>query len=329
MSVAAFDSDDAREERATLLAQLALGEATLRYGVFARIAGLSLLWYDYFLTFASERKRIWSRKKTWFIMFWCLVRYAPLLMKTTRVALAGFVKLRTLHACQRFFVFSWLSDTLPVMIAGYSFLLRLYALYKGSLRALIVPTLLWLSYPIIILMIVRDGATASGALLSSAGCQPQLSIDHMQAMISIAISFHSVVFIMVMFRCLQLWRRQGDKKLLSVLIRDDVGYFGMIAIISTLNLMALQNVPSPILINVLLMLNTTLPPVIVCRMTLCLRAAGKSPTPQSPSVSGSLSRVSSFNDLSRPTRGDLGSILDRSFATEGPDNRNRVLVREA
>ncbi|KAH7104935.1 hypothetical protein BKA62DRAFT_691154 [Auriculariales sp. MPI-PUGE-AT-0066] len=283
------------------------GEIILRYKSFSDYAGLTLLWYDYLLTFSAEWKRIWSCEKGWFVVFWCLIRYPPLLMRAATLP-GDFIHQWTLSACHQFFAYSWLSATLTISIVHLSFLLRLYALYSRKVRVLVLPLALWLGRIAIILVITVDGVRDRSAVLPSGYCLAKLNLRLVMVSASLALAFDFTVLITGMVRCYTLWQQSMDRALLSVLLRDGAGYFGIVTGANALNILVVEGRMNREVFPIILMITTTLPAIIVCRMILGLRAEATTSRPDHTSTG-----FSNYNDLSVPSNTFLGSVVDKLF----------------
>ncbi|KAH7100196.1 hypothetical protein BKA62DRAFT_771699 [Auriculariales sp. MPI-PUGE-AT-0066] len=247
----------------------------LREGTYTHLAGLTVLLYDYTLTFSWEQERIWSRKKSWFTVFWCMVRYVPLLLKTAAIA-GEFYEEWTLNGCRAFSTFSWLSTAIVILIAHLTFLLRLQVC-----------------------------ATDQQPLVSGSVCLTVHNITQVTISIALALVFDFVVLIMVGTRCFWLYRRKADPGLLWVLVRDGCGYFGVITFANALNTVGLRETgSSPVLRQLML---TILPAVMASRMILNLRAVDPNEHARLPSRSRS--KGSTYDDLSVPDRTFMSSVV--------------------
>ncbi|KAH7102203.1 hypothetical protein BKA62DRAFT_700595 [Auriculariales sp. MPI-PUGE-AT-0066] len=293
----------------SLVQALIRAELTLYYGLFAHVASVTLLWYDYILTFAWEKERIWSCRKGWFRTFWFLLRYPPLLLKSI-LLLGDYKHDWKLRSCQLYFVFGWLTGTLTLFVVHLTFLLRLYALYGRSAKVLAVPTLLLLANLVPVLMVAHEAGTDASAVPPNGICLPMFNITCVIASLALALAFDVVVLILVVARCIVLWRQQADNGVLTILIRDGLGYFGSITLLNVLNVIGIQERINPAVLQTFIMLAATLPTIIVCRMILNLRSVKqRSPRPESGRDSG----IITYNDLTAPQQTILESIVDELY----------------
>ncbi|KAH7100275.1 hypothetical protein BKA62DRAFT_260406 [Auriculariales sp. MPI-PUGE-AT-0066] len=295
-----------------LIAVILTIEQLAHYRHVARVAAAVLLWYDYSLTFAWEKERIWSSRKGWFVVFWCLLRYPPLILKTA--ISTDFAQGWKFRACQQFFVFEWLSTSLALSVSHLSFIFRLYALYADSLKLLAMPVLLWMAHLVPIFMIAHKGGNDPSIIAPNGKCLPAYKGNLLVVSIFLSSAFDCVVLVMVTTRCVSLWRRQADKGLLSILLRDGLGYFGIVTLMNFLSVIGLMSGINPVVIQIILTLSPTLPIIIVCRMILSLRSVKRS----WPALSSdeSASHISLDEGLTFPHQ-----VISRSNSDEFSGNR--------
>ncbi|EJD54461.1 hypothetical protein AURDEDRAFT_156241 [Auricularia subglabra TFB-10046 SS5] len=237
----------------------------------AHTAGVVLLVYDWLITFNWEYERIWQRQRNWFTAFWTLIRYFPIVGKII-ANLGNFDLHWTVPVqCKHFASFNPIMLGLVIFLVHFTFVLRIYALYRFSVAALALPIFFLIAelgmsiYPTV-------NASQSTPMLFG-GCIGQVaSKSFFIWQIVCTVLFDIVILVLVLGRCWALKRQGIEAPILSVLVRDGIGYFGIIFAANILGIVIIADNVNFMLSQVLFMLSMALPPIIVNRMILDMRA---------------------------------------------------------
>jgi len=252
------------------------------------LGAYTTLVYDHIMTLPEEIQTVWKKKKTFPLYLFILVRYyTPLAVGV--VAFAYFSTFMTRSRCARWMLFLPLGITMPLTILpGILMLIRVYALYNrnrlilfGLSTSLVLQTVagLW-QYTV-------SGATPAPDPLNDYEYHfciylPPKRIGHLSTMyIFWELGYDSVVFLLTIARTFYMhWRSQSvimRSSLVNNLVQDGAFYFGCIFSVNLMwavmilhaptGLRAIAGIPSACV-------NT----LMVCRITLNLRAAAYGPT---------------------------------------------------
>jgi len=198
---------------------------------YLHLLGMTILYYDYFLTLSNEVTHIWSKPKLLSSWPFLLNRYFSLLADIA-VNVGNFTPFKTIHACKAYVLYRQLMLVAAQIVVCYILTMRTYALYSQSRRVLTL--MLCISG---VLLGVSGWAIADqqAGISISQGCHAASS---RVAAIRIAIAWECLFLFDCMIFSLTLYRsykevsrnRIGTLNDLFVLIaRDGAIYFAVMA----------------------------------------------------------------------------------------------------
>ncbi|KAH7104934.1 hypothetical protein BKA62DRAFT_827084 [Auriculariales sp. MPI-PUGE-AT-0066] len=174
---------------------------------------------------------------------------------------------------------------------------------------LVFPLVLWLGRLVTVLMTAHIGASDPDAVLSSGGCLPKLNFTLVTISAAIALSFDFTVIVTVIARCHTLWRQSLNRALLSLLLRDGLIYFGIVACANVVNTIVMQKRMDAVAFGIIMMITTTIPAIMVYRMILGLRTDANGPISESDQTSTTFSE---YNELSNPNDAVIRALTEES-----------------
>lgn len=260
---------------------------------YSQLACTVVLFYEWFITFDIELDRIWTRQKSGFTVYWAFVRYTPLVTRVLDEI--GMHKMNwSDQSCARFALTMPIFQSISILLAHACFLLRTYAVYQRRKVVLFPLITLWLAEVALdIWPLVRPGATANR--VPGPGCMAQLwTTEIVVAQLSTIIAFDTLVLSLIVGRCLYVIRHNGSAPLIRALIRDGIGYFGIVFVCNVTNLILLFH-SHFVIQQSFLMFALAAPSVMVNRMLLSLRAFEPSKHPVDETTHQTLALTSPYS----------------------------------
>lgn len=205
-----------------------------------------------------------------FTMYWALVRYSPLV---TRVLdeIAMHKTSWSDQSCSHFSFAAPVFQSMSIALAHACFLMRTYAIYQRRKLVLFPLVAVWLAeIALDIWPLVRPNATAER--VPGPGCMTQMwTTEIVVFQLGNIIVFDTLVLTLLVGRCLYLIKHNGSVPLIRALIRDGVGYFGIVFVCNVTNLILLFH-SHFVIQQCFVMFSLAVPSVMVNRMLLSLRA---------------------------------------------------------
>lgn len=273
---------------------------------FAMVA-ITILVYDYFLTFPTEVSLIWNRPKTLVSVLFLINRYfAPLAITICFVAL--FNKDLPEKLCIHFAPFEGAFTLITVVVAEALLILRVTAIYNhskviiGSLVSLLIAQLCFM-----IFVLVHSGPVIIPPSPLTYGCilVADPSIGALLVMWTIPTLVFDVVILTLLV--IGLWKRAKlypDLPLIRLIIRDGVLFFS-VNFASTLLWTLLGLVLPSDLKNIWSFPSTVLTNVLIGRITLNLRGDSREYAVQRPSAPFRSPRSVTTFETSEETMADI------------------------
>ncbi|KAF9788461.1 hypothetical protein BJ322DRAFT_635405 [Thelephora terrestris] len=207
---------------------------------------LTLLYYDYVLTFDRERRLVWSQCsfKQWGTVLFFLNRYCGVIGHVP-VFILKFAHPGSLlyHICKPLNSYHQTLAVILQTIVGLTFITRTYALYNRSRAVVIGLTSLALSSVAVGSYLLSQGQKlAMNPVLPEGivGCSEGLSWSESWRLAvawSTVMIFDLIVVVMTSVRTIKINRRSGKNHTLPrVLMRDGVVYFGVISLATLSNI---------------------------------------------------------------------------------------------
>lgn len=215
-------------------------------------AALTLLYYDYALTFDLEHRLFWSWRsfKEWGSILFFLNRYCAAIGYSPLVVQRLALQMSPLIPCEHVHSYREVLEFVMQSIIGLTFITRTYALYERSRVVLIGLTSLALAAIAVGAYLLSQTEKFTGSAESIEpvpGCLVLLA-SHQSWRVAViwgcVLVFDFVVVILTLVKTLQLKRRSGENHtLVHVLMRDGVVYFGVItlAMMSTIITISFQS----------------------------------------------------------------------------------------
>jgi len=222
-----------------------LGSTNFNY--YVTLVSITVLVYDFFLTFPLEVERFWFvRRLNWAIFLFYINRYliilgyVPILIETFWVTNDPAKK----QICRNLQTYHESLSTVVQVIVAVLLIMRIYALYKRNVRVLVI-------FLVISSILFAAGCWSSYGgsknrdvedVLVHVGCGVLLSHDRAKrfALAWGCMSvFDVLVFGMTLYKILTLHRSNNGSTLTTVFMRDGAMYFGITAICALLNVLCL------------------------------------------------------------------------------------------
>lgn len=198
---------------------------------------LTILYYDYALTFSVEHRLFWSLRsfKQWGSVLFFFNRYFGI-MSTIPFAIQVFVGVESalFPLCKHSVAYRQIAGVVIQVAVGLTFIVRTYALYNRS-RAVLVG----------LIALGTGGTAVSAYILFGLNDNDEDSLYHngivdcwkgpsrrqsrrLAVIWGCILIFDFVVFALTLVRSMQIRRRSRRNVLTHILIRDGVMYFGVI-----------------------------------------------------------------------------------------------------
>ncbi|KAH9897024.1 hypothetical protein C8Q73DRAFT_438179 [Cubamyces lactineus] len=205
---------------------------------YLHLAGVVVLYYDFFLTFGEEYWRVWKNPRTISSILFFLNRYIPILGDIA-VNTGNFHIFPNEHVCRQYAFFRQLLLIINQVVVCFILFLRTYALYGRDKRILV--------------LVIGVGAALLGISCWSIVGQHQsvelrggchLEAEHMTA-IRLAVSWESLfafdcmVFGLTVYKTFRERYRHrmnsGRHDIISLILRDGALYFAVMASVNFAN----------------------------------------------------------------------------------------------
>lgn len=215
------------------------------FGIYAIVAGNSILMYDHMVTLPEEIAFIWRRPKALSAMLFLLNRYGALLINISTLVVY-FWPVISDESCLRFSLYRELALFLQGIIVCIIMAMRTYALYGCSKRLLT-----W----IIIVMMVLVGVCCAGTfgkysgdvdIVPGIGCNETFS-KAVAARIGLAyiaqFIFDLFIFILTMYRIYKTWgllrlSLVSRRNIIDIMFNDGVMFFGAMTVSNIPNILS-------------------------------------------------------------------------------------------
>ncbi|KAI8986735.1 hypothetical protein BD414DRAFT_529044 [Trametes punicea] len=300
---------------------------------YLHLAGVVVLYYDYFLTFGEEYYRVWKNPRTISSILFFVNRYLPVLGDVA-VNTGNFYIFSNEHSCRQYAFFRQLLLVINQVVVCFILFLRTYALYGRDRRILV--------------LVVGVGATLLGVCCWSIVGQHQgvelrggchLKADHMTA-VRLAVSWESLfLFDLLIFTltvCKTFKERfkhritSGRHDIISLILRDGAMYFAVMASVNFLNTLTFYFL-EPLLRGCLSTFASSVSVTMMSRLMLNLHgsALGRAATDSSsgyPTTSENVTPMFFTSRISMPAAG-LTTLAnaerDREYDVYGLDGDRR------
>ncbi|KAF8799557.1 hypothetical protein BYT27DRAFT_7201441 [Phlegmacium glaucopus] len=248
----------------------------IKYSYYVTLVSITILCYDFLLTFPSEVERYWiiGRLNCASCLFYLnrygvLLAYIPILMESFWVTHDP----SKLQICRQLKAYHQYISTLIQAVIAAMLIMRIYALYRRNIRILIFFVVIAAA-----LLAVACWAGFGGKsepledVLFETGCG--VSTSHYRAL-RMAISwtaqlaFDLLVFGMTLYRILTL-PRMTHSNLLTIFMWDGAMYFGVMTISTLMNILLLL-VSDPLTRDIGMSFTNTISSVMMTRMMLNIR----------------------------------------------------------
>jgi len=250
----------------------------MNYNYYVTLVSITILVYDFFLTFPMEVERFWFVSRVNFAIFLFYINryliilgYIPILIENFWVTDDPAKKqicrsLQTYHECL---------STVVQLIVAVLLIMRTYALYKRDIRVLVV-------FVSISIILFAGGSWAGYGgytspvdqdVLVHVGCGVLYSSDRAKRF---ALSWASMflfdilVFGMTLYRIIGLRRSNTASVLTTVFMRDGAMYFGITATCALVNILSLL-LGQPLTRDVGVTFTNVISSVVMSRLMLNLR----------------------------------------------------------
>lgn len=211
---------------------------------YINLVAFVILYYDYALTFVDEVDRFWaSRSISWASLLFYLNRYLSLLGHII-IMIEYFwdPTLQNASICSSLSSFHQYYAVIVQIIVGFLLILRTYALYDRSWRALLF--MLVVAGGVIVLgtwtVVKGVHGPEPNSNWTGVGCVPSLNkapAIRYAAAWSGALVFDIVIFTMTIYKSVRR-SRVGNRSLTHILLRDGAIYFGIMAAVTLSNILS-------------------------------------------------------------------------------------------
>ncbi|KAJ7238167.1 hypothetical protein C8J57DRAFT_1727663 [Mycena rebaudengoi] len=245
----------------------------LRYLVFS---SLSILVYDYALTFPAEVARFWGTHMTWGTTLFYLNRYSVLLGTALIVAevLLTTTDPSKTAMCAALQGYRTYFSLLSVILVAVILITRTYALYERNklvLSFMMVVGLAAFAFALTILIRREHHRDTLAFQLKTIVCplpNPHDSNRRIAAAWGGMLVFDVMIFMLTLYKALRYETRTGS--LFGVLLRDGSMYFGIMTTVNAINI-GIYAMGGPILSGSVTAIATALSSVLINRLMLNLR----------------------------------------------------------
>lgn len=246
---------------------------------YLHLIGVSILYYDYFLTFSDEVSHIWHRPKSGASYLFLLNRYFTLLADIA-VNVGNFIPFETIPSCKHYVFFRQVALIIAQVIVCLILVLRTYALYGRSKRVLTGLLLYGL-----VLVAASSWAMVGQHSEASIHLGCHLGMDLMTG-IHTAVAwealfcFDCAIIVLTMYKSWQERHRSNVAALhdlVGVIVRDGAIYFGVMACVNAANTVTFY-VLSPGLRGVLSTFAGSMSVTLMSRVMLNLHSSAHSPS---------------------------------------------------
>lgn len=252
---------------------LAAAGAHLRWEDSLALASVSLLLFEYLITFAAEVDYVWSKPRSFVSMLYIVNRYfGPMAITVCMIALfdSGISE----ESCRHFAPFEGIFTLVTVLVAEAMLIIRVYALHERSKIILALHVSIWLvQTSLMSFTLAHSGPVVIPTTSITFGCVlvADPSIGSLLIMWTIpCLVFDTATFLLLVAG---VWRRSRGHEcsLLTLIARDGILYFGAVVASNTLWTVT-GLVLSSDLKNVWAFMSTVLTSILIARITINLRS---------------------------------------------------------
>lgn len=293
-----------------VIKQIETGFSHLLANKYYVLASTVMLVYDHMLTFDREREHIWNRPKNIPTYLFFIFRYT-----TPIVSLINLIALNdptwTGPTCNNWI---WLPVAMgPIISAatGVILILRVYAIYRSSKWILILTVPVYLAELAVMGWSIPAGSPASlppGFI----GCVPSEKPGtgrRLSALYAAALAFDATIFLLTFARAIYMRFTKSTIPLAQLIIRDGTLYFLVIFIVNLVNVCLLTLAPADLsAINA--PFASMITAVLVARLMINLREAGKQTVVNSQRVSTSTKVLSTWRPAVRSGTDETDTTSD-------------------
>ncbi|KAI0360506.1 hypothetical protein OH77DRAFT_1445358 [Trametes cingulata] len=303
---------------------------------YLHLAGVVILYYDFFLTFGEEYHRVWKNPRTISSILFYLNRYLPILGDIA-VNTGNFYIFANEQSCRQYAFFRQLLLIINQVVVCFVLFLRTYALYGRDKRILV--------------LVVGVGAVLLGISCWSVVGQHQdielrggchLMAERMTA-IRLAVSwealfaFDLMVFILTVSKTFRERYRHrvtsGRHDIISLILRDGAMYFAVMASVNFANTLTFYFL-EPLLRGCLSTFASSVSVTMMSRLMLNLQgsAMGRDVIDTSsayPTTSENSTGMLFTSRISMPGANTLATQCDPDFLQPSARVRGSAYVRDA
>ncbi|KAK0495714.1 hypothetical protein EDD18DRAFT_1463532 [Armillaria luteobubalina] len=245
----------------------------LRWEDSLALALVSLLLFEYLITFDAEVDYVWSKPKSFVSILYIANRYfGPLAITVCMIALfdTGISE----ESCSHLAPFDGIFTLVTVLVAEAMLIIRVYALHERSKIVLALHGAIWLVQTCLMsFVLAHSGPVVIPTTAITFGCV--LVADPSIGSLLIMWTIPSLVFDTATFLLLVagIWRRsrRHECSILTLIARDGILYFVAIVASNTLWTVTGLVLPSD-LKNVWAFMSTVLTSILIARITINLRS---------------------------------------------------------
>ncbi|EJD50766.1 hypothetical protein AURDEDRAFT_159913 [Auricularia subglabra TFB-10046 SS5] len=202
------------------------------------LAGMTLLCFDWIISFNLEVERIW-KSTSWSVkIIWVGIRYCPLITGPL-IGVYVFDADSRLKTCRRYASFPSAVILVYIIITHAAFMMRTYALYGRDRRVVVGLAVLLLVEIAIFAWGLSTEVYAGGAepLALLPGCYPAVIVgDSGIGVWVMAFGFDVIIMVLTIGKSISYLLQHEKSNVLNVLVRDGVAYFAVIFAFYIINL---------------------------------------------------------------------------------------------
>ncbi|KAI0342269.1 hypothetical protein BDW22DRAFT_178335 [Trametopsis cervina] len=281
---------------------------------FCHLAGLTVLYYDYLITFGEEYRHIWRNPRSGASILFLVNRYFAFLVSS-----AGTFQNIIPQKCSRYSFWRQLGVMATQVIVAAIQFLRIYALYGRNRR---IATAV-ISVALTLIGVAAWAVTGQTSGISIAeGCQFSSSKEtaiHIAVAWEALFTFDSLIFILIAAKTYKERNSHGftgRANLVSLIVRDGAMYFGVMVLAQGANVITYYVCP-PVLRGTLSTLSSDISVTMMSRLMLNLHRTAAQNTDIFATTLGGTSAGSTLDSSMEFTTGPGTTTLDSEDGSAG------------